>query len=90
MEEITLDEDQIKAYKSLKRALKKCRDAEILFYQLLHRLHLLNGRLIGSVGVDTHIVPEKIQVNNVCDMSYDVITTEAFADDDAMHFVEFK
>ena len=50
----TLNKAQRSAWNSMKRAYKKCLDANICFYQNLETLYALNGNYIESVVSPTH------------------------------------
>ena len=50
MEKITLTEDQLKAFKSLERAYKKCKESGIVFYSVLETLHAVNGVNIDEIA----------------------------------------
>jgi len=86
-EKIELTESQQKAWKSLERAIKKCKKENIYFYQVLETLHGLNGNNVETI--DTNVEnPGGINSDANClqflDYPY-VKTSCSFADDD--HFV---
>ena len=46
---IELNQEQIKAFKSLQRAVKKCKKANVYFYQVLESLYGLNGNNVEGI-----------------------------------------
>lgn len=54
-----LTDEQMKAFKSLQRAIKKCEAANIYWYQVLDNLKVLNGDVVEDVeGHDCGRLPE--------------------------------
>lgn len=88
----TLNEQQEKAVKSLERALKKCREANISFANLYGSLEAFDGNVVknpGAVGFDITDYP---LINNnhgrhVTQHGYDF---DSFADDEILHYVQVK
>ena len=83
-----LTEEQEKAWKSLKRAVKKCEKSNIYWYQVLDLLHAFNGNLVDSV--DDHC--DKPLPNGAFDLTFKLLDsiplTCSFADDN--HHVILK
>lgn len=86
MEEITLNNDQIKAFKSLERAYKKCVKANIEFYTVQDSVMALDGNRIKEVTNDTTPYP----VDEFADTNYCITDTglSGFADD--RHYLVLK
>ncbi|HHZ94193.1 MAG TPA: hypothetical protein EYN67_01245 [Flavobacteriales bacterium] len=77
-----LTTDQEKAWKSFKRAVKKCNDANVFFYQVLETNYPLNGNVIYEV--DDHC--DKPLPGDAWDLSMECVgdgvdTSCSFADD---------
>ncbi len=54
-EKIDLTPEQEKAFRSLERAVKKCRKANIYFYQVLETLGALNGHNVAKIdNIENH------------------------------------
>jgi hypothetical protein len=84
-EKIALTPTQKKAFDSLVRSVKKCRNENILFYQCLNKLGGLNGNNVDRI-VDSfwHKDPRNLQFLN-----YPFVEIEdSWADDN--HFVVLK
>lgn len=81
----TLDAEQIKAFKSLKRAFKKCKTANIDFYTVLETIHAVNGNQVSAIDEG-----QEHLVTDVLDLSYTLVDVgfSGFADD--AHRVTFK
>ena len=79
---IELNDKQTKAFKELKKAVEKCKEANIYFYQNLETLGLLNGNNVtGVVCRDSRTfqdaVPECVFNEDRClqFLSYDSVVT---------------
>jgi len=81
----TLDSEQIKAFKSLERAFKKCKAVNIDFYTVLETIHAVNGNQVSQIDdAQEHLVQDAL------DLSYTLVDVgfSGFADD--THRVTFK
>lgn len=77
-----LTDEQEKAWKSFKRAVAKCKKANVFFYQVLETSYPLNGNVV--VEIDDHC--GKDLPDGAWDLSMEcasdgVDTTSSFADD---------
>jgi len=86
---ITLNEEQIKAFKSMERAFKKCQEANVMFYTVLETLHFINGDKVACIDTDESGM-DGPRVDDILDTSYSLIDSglAGFADD--THYVELK
>lgn len=83
---VTLNPEQLKAFRAFKKAVKKCEAANIQFYTNLETIFLLNGDILNTVGDDFND-PE---ISTVVDLSNYVMNTgfSGWADD--THTVTIK
>ena len=86
---IDLTLEQEKAFKSLRRAIKKCEKANIYFYQCLEHLGALNGDNVKCVEADSdseHMYKTSDSPDCLQFKYYPTVTTAcSFADDN--HFI---
>ena len=86
---IELTPEQVKAFSSLKRAVGKCRRANILFYQCLETLGGINGNNVKSICGDSDIEFRGLDSESPNCLQFklypSVVTECSFADDN--HFV---
>lgn len=91
-EAVDLNEEQEKAWKSLVRAIAKCKKANIYFYQVLESLHGLNGNHVETIRLEDRGCLESLSGDHPSCLQMKelpcVITTDGFADDN--HFIELK
>lgn len=83
-----LTEEQEKAWKSLKRALKKCRDANIYWYQVLDSLQPLNGEIVETVVVGRGEIDGRQSIR-ADEVAGDAVTISCSFADDA-HYIVLK
>lgn len=88
-EAIDLNPEQKKAFAALKRAVKRCRDANVYFYQNLEHLGALNGDNVETVLTDEDVPYGNDGGHPACLQDKDfpsVDTVCSFADDN--HFIK--
>lgn len=92
---IDLTVDQKKAWNSLVRAVRLCKEKKVLFYQVLDELGAINGHNIKAIRCsdDRRLrdVPEQVFYNSRClnSLHYPTVRISAsFADDN--HYVQLK
>ena len=90
-EKIELTPKQMKAWKSLERAMRKCKKENIYFYQVLETLYGLNGHNVKTID-DWELYGRRTYTNenaNLQTLAYpSVYTVDSLADD--THFVILK
>lgn len=81
-----LTEEQRKAIKSLGRAFKKCKDANVVFYCCLEHIEAFDGNVVDTVNLDKSdfCILDGNHGESVNTHGYDM---GAFADDEGCHFV---
>lgn len=86
---IDLTPEQKRAFSSLKRAVTRCRQANVYFYQVLDTLNALNGNNVQSVITDEDAQSRGFTRDHPSCLAFldypHVETTGAFADD--AHFI---
>lgn len=89
-EKIDLNPEQQKAWRSLERAIKRCKKENIFFYQVLDHFCGLNGNNVSTIHIEGEdMSKESDELNLNYSLDYPSIsTTCGFADDN--HFVELK
>lgn len=90
-EAIDLTPKQQKAWESFERALKKCRDSNIYFYQVLDYLAPLNGNNVATIAGELDGV-DVSDDTHPCNLQYLHYDRTALADSwtDDTHFVVLK
>lgn len=85
-----LNAEQEKAIKSLARALKKCKDANVVFYCILSEIEAFDGNVVECVSFeksDYCMEDPEIHGEPVNTHGYDL---GAYADDPGMHYIQLK
>lgn len=83
-----LTPEQKKAFNALKRAVKKCQDANVYFYQVLSTTHAMNGNVVVSVEEGRGIEAPGGMINTDELYMDSVSITDSWADD--THYVVLK
>ncbi len=82
----TLSDGQIKAFKSLERAFKKCKSENILFYTVLENVYALNGDEVAEV----HDSMNEHEVSDCVDLLWSLLDSGLAGWADDTHYVDFK
>jgi len=85
-----LTEEQRKAIKSLGRAFKKCKDANVVFYMILSQLVAYDGHVVDTISFEKSEYCMDESENSGTYVDTHGFNLESFADDPGMHFIQLK
>lgn len=87
----TLNGEQVKAFKSMKRALEKCKAANVKFYTVLETIYFVNGDEIDEIWEPEIGSHGGVEVSQCIDLHSHTLADNGFvgfADD--THLARFK